>query len=81
MTLLEATLEFAYQVLAPKGVFIGKVFKGGTEQALLSGMKKNFCSVHHAKPPASRDKSAETYVIGIGFRKNHEIINQKDLTP
>ena len=78
MTLLEATLEFAYQVLAPKGVFVGKVFKGGTEQALLSGMKKNFYSVRHSKPPASRDKSAEAYVIGIGFRKNHKILNEQD---
>tara|TARA_Y100001960_G_C14562125_1_gene771317 strand:+ start:300 stop:983 length:684 start_codon:yes stop_codon:yes gene_type:complete len=78
MILLEATLEFAYQVLAPKGVFIGKVFKGGTEQALLSGMQKNFFSVRHAKPPASRDKSAEAYVIGIGFREYYKSLNHQD---
>ena len=69
MALLEATLEFTYKVLAPNGSFVGKVFKGGTETALLASMKKKFCSVRHAKPPASRDESAETYVIGLGFRR------------
>ena len=69
MALLETTLEFTYRVLAPNGTFVGKVFKGGTETALLAAMKKKFRAVRHAKPPASRDESVETYVMGLGFRR------------
>jgi len=44
------------------------VFKGGTENNLLTEMKKRFKTVKHAKPPASRKESAETYVIAQGFK-------------
>ena len=54
MALLEAAFGFAYEVLAPNGVFVGKAFKGGTEKDLLAAIKKRFSSVRHAKPPASR---------------------------
>ncbi|MDH5749401.1 MAG: RlmE family RNA methyltransferase [Rhodospirillales bacterium] len=68
MGLCEAALEFAAEVLAPGGVFLAKVLKGGTEHALLTRMKRDFKSVKHVKPPASRADSAETYVIAQGFR-------------
>ncbi len=68
VALLEAAFEFATDVLAPGGVFVGKVFKGGTEGALLAEMKRRFKSVRHAKPPASRKESPETYVGAIGFK-------------
>lgn len=68
MALLETALDFAYQVLAPGGAFVGKVLQGGTENDLLAAMKQNFRTVRHAKPPASRDDSAESYVVAIGFR-------------
>jgi 23S rRNA (uridine2552-2'-O)-methyltransferase len=42
--------------------------QGGTEGQLLTDMKKNFRTVRHAKPPASRDGSAESYVVALGFR-------------
>jgi len=67
--LLEAAFEFACDVLAPGGVFVGKAFKGGTEGALLARIKKHFKTVKHAKPPSSRKQSAETYVAAMGFRK------------
>ncbi len=66
--LLEAAFDFACDVLAPGGCFVGKVFKGGTEGELLKAMKKRFKSVRHAKPPASRKESAESYVIAQGFK-------------
>ena len=69
MALLEAAFGFAYEVLAPNGVFVGKAFKGGTEKDLLAAIKKRFSTVRHAKPPASRKESAETYVVAMGFRK------------
>jgi len=50
------------------GVFLAKVFKGGSEHTLLARMKKNFKSVRHAKPAASRAESPETYVVAKGFR-------------
>lgn len=68
VTLVELALEFAEQVLAPGGVFVAKVFQGGTEKTLLDRLKKNFTKVHHAKPKASRKESAEIYVVAIGFR-------------
>ncbi len=68
MALCEAALDFAARVLAPGGVFVAKVLQGGTEHELLARMKRMFKTVRHAKPPASRADSAETYVVAIGFR-------------
>jgi 23S rRNA (uridine2552-2'-O)-methyltransferase len=64
----EVALDFALDVLAPGGTFIAKVFKGGTERDLLDLLKRSFETVRHAKPPASRAESAETYVVATGFR-------------
>lgn len=64
----ELALDFAVDVLAPGGVFLAKVLKGGTENDLLDLMKKNFSTVRHAKPEASRPDSREAYVIATGFR-------------
>lgn len=66
--LVEVALHFAMEVLAPGGAFVAKVFQGGTEKTLLDQLKKNFTVVRHAKPPASRQGSAETYVVATGFR-------------
>jgi len=66
--LLEAALDFAASVLTPGGAFLGKVLQGGTENDILNALKRDFRSVRHAKPPASRDGSAESYVIAQGFR-------------
>jgi 23S rRNA (uridine2552-2'-O)-methyltransferase len=68
IALLEVALDFAQDVLAPNGVFLGKVLRGGTENDLLALMKRDFRVVKHAKPPASRADSRESYVIATGFR-------------
>src|SRR5690606_7219131 len=52
--LCEVAADFAISVLKPGGDFIAKAFRGGTENELLATLKKNFTSVHHVKPPASR---------------------------
>ncbi len=70
VSLCELALEFAEEVLSPGGMFVAKVLQGGTEHQLLARMKKNFRSVKHAKPPASRSDSAEMYVVATGFRGN-----------
>ncbi len=66
--LAEVAWAFAEEVLAPGGVFICKVFQGGTEGDLLKLIKKRCGSVKHAKPPASRKDSAEVYVLAQGFK-------------
>ncbi len=68
MGLVEVAAEFARDVLAPNGVFLAKVFQGGTEGALLMELKRNFTIVRHVKPSASRADSSELYVLATGFR-------------
>ncbi len=68
MGLVESAYEFAVEVLKPGGGFIAKVFKGGTENDTLAMMKKDFAKVRHIKPPASRQESAEQYVVATGFK-------------
>lgn len=68
IALLEVAVHFATEVLAPGGTFVGKVLQGGTENELLALLKRDFKTVKHAKPPASRSDSAEVYVVAMGFR-------------
>jgi 23S rRNA (uridine2552-2'-O)-methyltransferase len=68
MGLAEAAIYFAREILAPGGVFIAKVFQGGTESELLADLKRDFAVVRHVKPAASRADSAELYVMATGFR-------------
>lgn len=69
MALVEAAYEFATQILKPGGAFVAKVLQGGAQQEVLALMKKDFTSVKHIKPPASRKDSSEQYVVATGFRK------------
>jgi 23S rRNA (uridine2552-2'-O)-methyltransferase len=68
MALAEAAAEFAREVLGPGGAFLAKVLQGGTEGTLLADLKRDFASVKHVKPAASRSDSAELYVLATGFR-------------
>jgi 23S rRNA (uridine2552-2'-O)-methyltransferase len=68
IALAEAAAEFAREVLAPGGAFLCKVLQGGTESALLAQLKRDFASVKHVKPAASRSDSAELYLMATGFR-------------
>jgi 23S rRNA (uridine2552-2'-O)-methyltransferase len=68
MALVEAAYDFAKDVLAPGGAFLAKVLRGGTENQLLATLKKDFSMVRHVKPMASRDDSAELFVLATGFR-------------
>jgi len=68
MALVEAAAEFAREVLKPGGAFLSKVIQGGTEGALLAALKRDFATVKHVKPAASRVDSAELYVLATGFR-------------
>jgi 23S rRNA (uridine2552-2'-O)-methyltransferase len=68
VALVEAAAEFAREVLAPGGTFLAKVIQGGTEGLLLTALKKDFTTVKHVKPLASRADSAELYLLATGFR-------------
>jgi 23S rRNA (uridine2552-2'-O)-methyltransferase len=68
MALAEAAALFAREVLAPGGSFLCKVLQGGTESGLLAELKRDFETVKHVKPPASRADSAELYLLAKGFR-------------
>ena len=68
MGLVEAAADFAREVLAPGGTFLAKVLQGGTEAALLTALKRDFKSVKHMKPAASRSDSAELYLLATGYR-------------
>lgn len=68
IALCEVALDFAREILSPGGVFLAKVLQGGTEAKLLASMKRDFETVRHVKPAASRSDSAETYVLATGFR-------------
>jgi len=68
MALVEAAADFSRAVTAPGGVFLAKVLQGGTEAELLASLKRDYKSVRHIKPPASRADSAELYLLATGFR-------------
>jgi 23S rRNA (uridine2552-2'-O)-methyltransferase len=70
VALVEAAAEFARDVLKPGGAFLAKVIQGGTEPALLAQLKKDFATVRHVKPAASRADSAELYLLATGFRRS-----------
>ena len=70
MALAEAAAHFAREVLAEGGSFLCKVLQGGTEAVLLAELKRDFESVKHVKPPASRSDSAELYLLARGFRRD-----------
>ena len=66
--LVELAADFASEVLAPDGFFLAKVLQGGAEGELLARLKREFASVRHVKPKASRADSAELYLMAAGFR-------------
>ncbi|WP_280150484.1 RlmE family RNA methyltransferase [Piscinibacter sp. XHJ-5] len=66
--LVELAVEFAQNHLAPKGALVCKVFHGSGYSQLVKLFKERFRVVKPIKPKASRDKSAETFLVGIGLK-------------
>src|SRR5262245_54463758 len=66
--LVELAAEFACQVLKPGGAFLAKVFQSGADAALLAQLKRDFATIRHVKPAASRKESSERYLLATGFR-------------
>jgi 23S rRNA (uridine2552-2'-O)-methyltransferase len=76
MALAETAAMFAREALRPGGAFLCKVLQGGTEAELLAGLKRDFATVKHVKPAASRSDSAELYVLAQGFRGTDTITSR-----
>jgi 23S rRNA (uridine2552-2'-O)-methyltransferase len=68
MDLAEIALEFALAHLQPDGAFLVKVFQGAGYDEYLRAMRAAFLKVVVRKPEASRDESAEQYLLGRGLK-------------
>ena len=67
--LVELAVEFAQQHLTPQGALVCKVFHGSGYSQLVTLFKATFRVVKPIKPKASRDKSSETFLVGIGLKR------------
>lgn len=68
--LVELALDFAQGHLKPGGALVAKVFHGSGYSQLVERFKQQFRVVKPIKPKASRDKSAETFLVGIGLKQS-----------
>lgn len=66
--LVELAVDFAHQHLKPEGALVCKVFHGSGYSQLVKLFKEQFRIVKPVKPKASRDKSSETFLVGIGLK-------------
>ncbi len=67
VALVRASLELARSVLREGGTFVAKIFDGDLLPELELDMKPFFDRVVRTKPPASRERSSELYLLGFGF--------------
>src|SRR5512133_780192 len=68
--LIELALEFAQTYLKPEGALVAKVFHGGSYDTLYQRFRDTFVTVKRIKPKASRDKSSETFLVGLNLKKS-----------
>lgn len=68
VALIEAALDFAFDVLEDGGTFVAKVLAGGAENQMQTTLKRMFRKVANVKPPASRSDSSEKFVVAMGYR-------------
>ncbi len=66
--LVELALEFSQSHMKPQGALVVKVFHGSGYSQLVKLFKESFLVVKPIKPKASRDKSSETFLVGIGLK-------------
>lgn len=67
--LVELALDFSQQCLKAQGTLVAKVFHGAAYEPLVRRFTSTFRAVKRIKPKASRDKSSETYLVGIGLQR------------
>ena len=66
--LVELAVDFACTHLRPEGALVVKLFHGGGYTELVQLFRDTFHTVKPVKPKASRDKSSETFLVGIGLK-------------
>ncbi len=66
--LVELAVDFAGQHLRPEGALVAKVFHGSGYDQLVQLFKTRFKTVKVVKPKASRDRSSETFLVGVGLK-------------
>jgi 23S rRNA (uridine2552-2'-O)-methyltransferase len=66
--LIELAIDFCQHHLKPEGALVAKVFHGSGYSQLVEHFKANFRIVKPIKPKASRDRSSETFLVGIGLK-------------
>lgn len=67
--LVELAVDFSTRHLKPEGALVAKVFHGSGYSQLAELFKRHFRVVKPIKPKASRDRSSETFLVGIGLKK------------
>ena len=68
--LIELAIDFAQTHMKPQGTLVAKVFHSGGYDDLVKLFKAAFLVVKPVKPKASRDKSTETFLVGVGLKTN-----------
>ena len=66
--LVELAVDFAVHHLKPDGALVVKLFHGSGYAQLVQLFKDTFCVVKPVKPKASRDRSSETFLVGVGLK-------------
>ncbi len=66
--LVELAIDFSNRHLKPQGVLVAKLFHGSGYSQMIELFKKTFRVVKPIKPKASRDRSSETFVVGLGLK-------------
>ena len=66
--LVELALEFSQTHMKARGTLVAKVFHGDAYGVLVKRFREIFVTVKRIKPKASRDKSSETFLVGVGLR-------------
>ena len=67
--LVELAIEFSQNHMKPQGALVAKVFHGGSYNDVVQRFKAAFISVKPFKPKASRDRSSETFLVGMGLKR------------
>jgi 23S rRNA (uridine2552-2'-O)-methyltransferase len=67
--LVELAIEFAQNHMKPQGALVAKVFHGGSYNDVVQRFKAAFIAVKPFKPKASRDRSSETFLVGMGLKR------------
>jgi 23S rRNA (uridine2552-2'-O)-methyltransferase len=66
--LVELAIEFSVMHLKPQGALVAKVFHGGGYDQLVKRFRETFELVKPIKPKASRDRSSETFLVGLRLK-------------